>query len=199
MKSPLNTKAAFSLIEVLVSVALILVLTGLAVVAFNNISRSFSIGAAGQQARSAILVAAQEATARSRPVEMRLCRATGSENPTVIQFILHESDGSTRPLQRPLVTSEQVVIDGRTNQSTLLSGLAYRAAGPADPRAAGLGTSYEYAGFFLLPGGITSLSSNSTQAPVLVFRSANDSGTPPANFAAIQLDPHTSRTQLHRP
>lgn len=192
-----RTESAFSLLELLISVGIVLILMGLGAVAFQNVARSFSIGAAGQQVRSAIQVASQEATARNRPVEMRLCRPPNSTDPTIVYFVIHESDGTLRPLQRPLALPDDVVID--ETLSTLLAGKSFQAGGPNAGGVGSLGTNYEYAGVFLLPGGITSIAPTNTNAQLLIIRSKSDVADPPGNFTAVQLDPVTSRTLLHRP
>lgn len=129
----MKARRAFSLLELLVVVAVILVLAALAVPAFNSIGRASSLTAGTQAMVGALEQARQTAISRNRPVEVRFYKLpeyaqAPSAAPSVyraLQLYLVDSGPNgtlvTNPASRMVKLSSPVIISTNTKTSSLMN------------------------------------------------------------------------------
>lgn len=199
LKANLSRHQAFSLLELLLVIAVLTLLLGLLGNGFGSVKQAFFIGSNAQSLRSAMLLAKQEAGSRNLPVEVRFCQ-TGATNDPVryVQVVVHESNGTRRPLIRPIQYNDGIVIDSDQTRSTLFAGAAFSNAASSDPSLpGGIGTAYRVSSFFVRPGGATSLPP--ATLPSLLMRLERDTSAVPANYALLNIDPFTLGISIYRP
>lgn len=207
MKSREN---AFSLLELLVVVAVILVLASLAVPAFNSIGRASSLTAGTQAMVGALEQARQLAISRNRPVEVRLYKMAeygqpGTASPVIYRalqlFVIDSGPNGTivtNSISRMTKLSSPVIISTNTETSSLMD----LQENPAPPgmKISEAGENYRYRSFRFRPEGGTDLNVSSNW--FLTIHGQNDKiegDGMPANFVTIQVDPQTGRTRVFRP
>jgi len=196
-----GVRSAFSLIELLVVMGVIILLMALIVPAFNSIGRSTNLTVAAQQLADQFNAARQQAIARNRQVELRIYKIPDEADSTLayraLRVFVLNNDGSVQSRDRLQKFPKGIVISENSSGSTL-SALA---ASTTNEDLPGFGASpYVYLRF--RPDGSTGLNA----APTLKwFWTLVNSKGPleanglPANFATIQLDPLTGRPKLFRP
>jgi len=210
----LKTKA-FTLLELILVMAIIVFLTVVALPAFTSVLRGSDITTATALLTAQFNLARMQAIARNRQVQVRIYsyadpRIPG-ENPAssatwhwhAIQSIELDLAGNTLP-NKVQKLPNGAVIDENTNLSTLLpSAASGRVLIPGSATTGSIpaaGTSYNYTTFTYNPDGSTDLSPSLQW--FLTVRSINtlsSGSTPPANFATVQVDPLNGTTLVFRP
>lgn len=201
------SQKAFSVLEVTAVVAIISILTALTVPSFSSITKSYSIGNAGQEVRNTIALARQEATSRNRPVEIRFCRLTSADKVRYVQLVVYEPNGALRMLSRAVKLPENVYVDLDSTRSSLFNNTnaAQGAAGSAFTSnqnnsvvLAQAGVNYELFSFFIRPDGTSNLPWSAGSFPSITLR-GDQSSNAPENYATVQMDPSNCRATLLRP
>ena len=192
---------AFSLVELLVVIALIAILSALAVPALNSIQQSGRVSQALAQVLSSFSLAAQKASSEDRTVTVRLLKGANG-NYAALQLVEIMPDGTARALDRAVSLPEGVAFASCPTLSSFFS-LPEMASGAGDPPVSGLPSGDSYRPFQVRPDGrlVWSVSNSISQSwflTVLALR-ASGSSTPPANFATIQVDPVNGRLSVYRP
>jgi uncharacterized protein (TIGR02596 family) len=185
-------RRAFSLVELLVVVSIILLLMALAATAINPTLRASKLTNATQSIVDELGNARQTALSLNLPVEVRIYKLPPDNALSPIRFrgfqtFLLEASGS-KPLTAPIVFPEPVVFSDDTAASSLL-GLTEETSADAPGN---------YVSFRFRPNGLCSGIDSSTTSLTLVFADspALSSGI---NFATIQIDPVTGRVFTFRP
>jgi uncharacterized protein (TIGR02596 family) len=193
---------AFSLVELLVVMALIAILAALTVPAVTSIQESSRVSQGLGLVLSTFSLAAQKASAENRPVTVRLIEGTDGEYAR-LQLVEKMPDNSARALERIVRLPEGLAFATSPNLSSLFS-LPERTAGGGDPGVSGLPPGYNFREFQFRPDGRLGLglSNAVSQAwflTVVPSRHCPDSSAPPANFATVQVDPVNGRLSVYRP
>jgi uncharacterized protein (TIGR02596 family) len=219
MKSPLkrNTRAGFSLIEMIVVVGIIALIASFAVPAASTVIRGSQLTQASQVLSDQISLARQQAITKNRSVEVRFYRFGDNEQPgedptnpksgkfRAIQLFEVLETGTAIPMGKiSRLPSSVVINDGKL--TTLIDGegkssQAPKLPTPTDPELPrGVKKNYEFVSFRFLPDGSTNLvPTENWYATLHDLTSRIEGDTPPANFFTIQVDPVSGTTKKYRP
>lgn len=200
-----RVRSAFSLVELLFVVAIIVVLTGLSITGFNSILKSSRMDQAGRTLLDEINLARQLASARNQNVELRFIRRP-------------RTDGSGADIYWQLQSGLLSVTDSSTNFSPLRSVASLPLGTALEPNvllspllAQGQEKShtnpdYKFVALTVRPTGEVELVNtppvNALPQWCLTIVPERHLGQPLseiADFVTIQIDPLTSRPRSYRP
>lgn len=190
---------AFSLVELLVVVAIIAALSVLALPAITSVAKGTSLTRAEQLVADQFALARQEATGKNREVQVRLIWKDG--NPAgyrgVQLWAPSVSDVTDyRSISRIAWLPEGILISAVPQMSPLIGSPTIPETNAVFP---GRGLT-KYCGFRFRAGGGTDLNFNSTSNFVTIVQDKDASvSTAPANYAVVQVDPVNGRTRTYRP
>ena len=189
---------AFSLIELLIVVAIMSLLVALSIPAMNSIAQGSGVTRGGQTVGDMIILGRQEAVSKNRDVEMRIIRVPASQSGNtgglVAMQLWELTDASARPLSKVSRLPQGVTISSNLTMSPLLSA---DSSVRNTTNFAGLGNC-EYLGFKIRPNGML-VGSVTTNNNFLTIGSASDTQVPPANYYTIRVNPITGRVNIYRP
>ena len=195
MKHP----SAFSLLELLVVVAILAVLAGVSLPSIVSVLQGRNIEAAGAMFADAVSLARQEASAGSRTVELRIYRSpsgTGSWQ----AFQLWSTRGTnTEPLasMRKLPQGVAVWLPGSPLISTLATNPFFFVSGTTNA-ALGRGPLDYISVQFRASGALDGIVSTNNNFLTLVSEHQTNA-TAPANYATILINPATAKATIIRP
>jgi uncharacterized protein (TIGR02596 family) len=222
--SPQNKKA-FSLVELLVVLAIMGVLAYASIPAISSITNSYNLTAASNGFLSQLNYGRQQAIALNGTVEVRFYQyqisgfpdepASGSFHsyqlfksiPQAANTMSDDHNTSWAPLTRVQHLPGRVVMSSNTNLSPLLNNGGGTTGGSPPP--AGVPAGYTYRAFHFRPDGSTDIpvataqngsnSSNNfiTLADIVNF--SKNASTLPSNYAAIIIDPIAGSAKEVRP
>jgi len=190
--------SAFSLVELLVVVAILALLASLLVPAFNSLARGRQLDQAGQLLVDKIVLARQEGKAKNRDVEVRIVDLPlhSTNGWRGLQLWIADAQGVMAPLGRLEKFSETVLIGPGSSLSPLLTADTNR-TGTNNFGGAG---SRSWRGFRIRPGIAMDQGLITTNNNFLTVVPANDvTSQPPANFYTIRVNPVTGRVTTYRP
>ncbi|MEZ0299659.1 MAG: Verru_Chthon cassette protein D [Candidatus Methylacidiphilales bacterium] len=192
--------AAFSLIELIVVVAIAALLMVLAVPAFQRMALGSSITRSGQMVEDQLALARQMAVSRNGQVQVRLVWL--SHDAASCRAIQLWGDGAALnemvPLTRLTLLPDGISVAASPTLSPMLndSALTTLKASAAFP---GYGT-LKYCGFRFRAGGRTDLPFDATNAFLTIAPARHSADTVlPANYCIVQIDPVTGRAKTYRP
>ncbi len=180
---------AFSLIEILVVVALVVILSVLTIPALTSTQSALEITRAAQGLSDSLNLARQTALARNRTVTLRFFRNVGETNFNAYQIALIQDDGAEEP--RRLT---------RLPQGVVLSGNAAHSAGFSITGNTNLqsGQQVDYSELRFRRDGSADLGSADDWF-VSIVREKDAKEDVPVNFVAVLVEPSSGTTRIFRP
>ncbi|SDU06005.1 Verru_Chthon cassette protein D [Verrucomicrobium sp. GAS474] len=204
-------RRAFSLIELLLALAIISVLISLPMIAVHSSARSVGLTAAGEMVADQFNQARQTAVARNRPVEVRIYKlpaydaGRGEIEPRVFRalqaFVI--DDSGDVPIAPPCYFSAPVVCSSQEEESGLLR-LKEKDPPTGAPKLGNLGLHYRYISFQFRPNGYAATSDDEetltiANSFVTLVLGGDRTLSGGGDYAMIHLDPITGRTRIYRP
>lgn len=196
----------FSLVEILVVSAVLVVLLAIAVPAFTTIAQGTAVTSAGDLLADNLLLAAQDARTRNRTVEFRLIKMPSADGGggsvyRAVQLWASRSDNSPRePFQRLILLPGGAAV----SESASLSPLLPASAGTMTVQ----GESREYAALVFRANGTVAVlgaggaqgtfSASEGMLTIVPERYAGSAETPD-NFYSVHINPVTGAVRAFRP
>ncbi len=191
--------AAFSLLELLIVIAIGAILVAAALVGFSSMMQSTALSTAADHLQEALSEAQHVAVTQNLTVEVRFYAVPGPNGATALYRVLQaralNTDGTITPVSALVTLPVAVTIDPTAARSPLLGGNSEAAT--ADKSDALLNGQTRV--FHFLPDGSTDLTATSNWFVTLRAATASDPAHFPANWACVSLDPTTGRVQIYRP
>lgn len=198
----------FTLIELLVVITIAAILLTFAVPVTNSVLTANQVTTGIQMVVDGLSLARQTAITQNRVVEVRFYDfaslergdATTKEVSAFEAVIYDETNTKSSPLATVEHLPGGVVISKDESYSTLLKPSREKTNWTIDdpkqslPR--GIGSSYQAYALRFRPDGSTDLGSGSW---FLTLHGSRETGSPPANHAAVQIDPYNGSLRLYRP
>lgn len=180
---------AFSLIEVLVVVALLVILSALTIPALTSTQSALEITRAAQGLSDSLSLARQTALARNRTVTLRFFRTAGATNFNAYQIALIQDDGTEEPRRL-----------SRFPQGIVISGNAAHSAGFSIAGNTNLpnGQQVDYSELRFRRDGSADLGTADDWF-VSIVRENEATNDVPVNFVAVLVEPTSGTTRIFRP
>jgi len=201
LKSPrtdFRKQTAFTLLEILVVVTIVLLMMTLALPAINSVVTGYHISDTGARLAALIERGRTHATVSQQIVGVRFFQgsAPGEFTTVVLVKMVPDSDWSltTNALSRPFHITESLVLS--QSHSSLLTEDSSAGSGTATLSGH---TARPYRDFLIFPDGSTSLT-NFTPNPYLAVLSRQDfeNNVEPLNPLILSIDPVTCRVTTYR-
>lgn len=195
---PPRAPRAFSLIELLSVIAVMLTIAALSLPSISNTLSGMKITSATQTVADEIQVARATALARNTPVEVWFLQKNGRF--TAVRSLILNADNTTTWASRPRALPDGIVLATHENFSNIIG--SQTLGTPPDSPAGTLGVCLRiFPSGKLELGNAQALGSNEPHFLTLASLAGfdPDSTTLPPNFATIQINPVNSRITTHRP
>lgn len=189
---------AFSIIELLVVVAIISILFALTIPAIGSITRSMSLERASQQVADALHLGRGNATTKNRKTEVRFIKKTSASGDVVIQGVqtwtIKDDAGTKIPVNRSVWLPEVVSISVKAELSPILSGSNVQ-TGTMDVS----GQSREYlAVTYLADGSVENVSPDKSFLTIVPVNKL-DVTSAPENYRSVYVNPIMGGVRIFRP
>jgi uncharacterized protein (TIGR02596 family) len=217
MTKPPRARAGLSLVELLLVLAVMAILIGLAIPASTSLLRGSSLTGGGQSLARQLSLAQQYARARNCLVEFRIYQlpdptTPSATTPTVyraFQSFSVSSDGATfTPITKIINLPTPIcVVNNATYSSILNPGTAgsppFYVTGSSTGVSLGIypSSSYNYIAFHFKPDGSTDLNpiSSSWFLSLASLPIQGAAGLPATNFVTLQVNATTGQVAIYRP
>jgi uncharacterized protein (TIGR02596 family) len=225
MRAAGAARRAFTLIELMLVLAIIVVVTAFALPAVNSMFMASRLSSGADLTVNQLVLARQSAIALNRSVEVRFYRfalagfpgeletdaATGKFR--AFQVFKYDDGGQAVALTKMERLPDGILFDSGAALSTVLGpspsspstpALAKKFSDPPDlrdPKIAlpGCGLNYSCVAYRIFPGGGTTLASGQSFLTLHSHNGGDALTAAPANYATIQIDPASGTVRLYRP
>lgn len=186
-------KHGFSLVELMVAVAIIALLAGLAISAFNSVVISMNLNRTGQMVGDQIALARQEAVSRNTDVEVRFVAGNDdtSKYTSFQTWRLDAAGENAKPITKFEEFPLPIVINGE------LSPLLTKSNRSGTANFSSL-RNQSYKAVCFRPNGRLDTSLGLDEA-YLTIQTRNANVSSPDNYFTIQINPLTGRVSYYRP
>ena len=179
---PTGSNPAFTLLEILVVIAIMLVLATLALPAFNSITAGSKLDRAGQMVADQIALAHLSAMTKNRDVQVRVYKTgtgSGAGWRAIQVWGVETGSNAETPLTRKLSFPDGISLD--TGHSPLL-----------DNTRGGVPFTADCRGFRFRANGAADITYSSNYLTLV-------QGTATHNFYTVQVHPLTGKVSIYRP
>jgi uncharacterized protein (TIGR02596 family) len=194
-----RSSGAFSLLELIMVLALVAVLAALAAQGYSSAVQSAAIASGADMINEAFTEARANAVAQNTEVEVRIYLLSSQPGLppayTALQSHWVKADGTTPPASQVVQLPSWVAIDSTSARSTLIA--ANTEAATPDASDSRLNSNTRV--FHFLPDGSTDLSSSTSWFLTVRAATQSDPSRFPVNWACVGIDPTTGRAQTYRP
>lgn len=193
-------KRAFTLLEILVVLAVMAILLALIVPSFNSITAARKLDTSGAQTADLLALARQTAMARGNRVRWELANlGSGAEQDFRIQRIVEFKNGTWTEASRWITFPDTIILNTDAARTNLIN-----PAGPASTvdfsYQGQVYTDKEVLRVTFLPDGTTLLSSSQSHFLSLEpKRGPKDANGDSANWLTIVINPVTGTAETYRP
>lgn len=197
-----ESKCGFTILELLVVIAVISILTALMVPAIHSIGGSRNLENAGQLVVDQWNLARQEAITRNRLIEFRLYKYQDSQEPgsesaiRALQLFEVDAEKGTNAISRPIFLPSGTLISGVAALTSLVS-LPETLASATDVSISRATSGYAWRKIQISPDGRPLLPSGSPH--FLTVLSSNEKSPTPKNYVMISISPANGRPETFRP
>ena len=204
-----SRSAAFSLVELLIVITIIVIMASLMGPTLNSALRGTALTQATDKVLGILSIAHQTAITKAQTVEVRFYSYTNSETPGdtgqghAVQAFTVDDSGNYSPMMKAQILPNSVIISASTTLSTLFSNGTNATPTNAIPRA---GSNYTYASFQFYRSGSTSLAATSLATNIWCVTVVNasdmngaNSNNLPLNYTTIVIDPYNGSIKTYRP
>ncbi len=210
MKNRFSTRprGAFSLVELLIVIAILSVLAVLVTPALTSILRGSNLSTGGRTIEAQFARAHQQALSSGERVEVRFYKFLDPATPgatsayRALQLFQLDSRGKSKPISKIERLPDSIIINESTQLSSLIARLPDKNFSSADPKPdlPGVGASYTARAFAFRGDGSTELSPlGNWFATVQATTTPATATTPPPNYYTVQIDPVNGGIQTYRP
>jgi uncharacterized protein (TIGR02596 family) len=206
---PASWRHAFTLVEMLVVMAIIAILVAIAMPATSSFLEGNNLDSAAHQVADQINLAHQFSSSLNVTVELRLFKLSGAPTAgyTALQLGTYNSSGTWTPVSRPSYLPPQLVISPSATVSTALSAPEFSTVRTMGANN-GLLSSATYVFFDFRPSGVVTpvlnavAATNMSNYALVVlparYASVTTLGTV-KNYAIVQINPVTATPLVYRP
>ncbi|MFA6176032.1 MAG: Verru_Chthon cassette protein D [Phycisphaerae bacterium] len=216
----MKPRSAFSLMELLVVMAIIGLLATFLAPAVTPILRGSRLTQAGDQALAVLSLARQTALTTSHAVEVRFYQYGDPEVPgesaaspttgkyRAIQAFEYKDDGTATPVGKMATLPPSIIMDQGATLSTIIGSAKSSPAVPTSTTGGALNVSIPRAGkqynsvsFRFLADGSTNLSTTGTLWFLTLHNliDGDNMTSPPPNYTTIKIDPMNGSLKTYRP
>ena len=209
-----RNRRAFTLIELLAVITIILILSALLAPPAATVMRGMTLTQAGQIVRDQLGYARQAALSRNRPVEVRFYQYGDPEVPgesaanpaggkfRAMQLFEISESGNAAPLGKLQRLPVTVIVDSGDSLSALIAKSTVTPGNSLNYPLSTVGTNYYCVSFRFQPDGSTNLSPADTWFLTLHGSTEGDKLTGsnvPGNFITLQIIPANGQVKIYRP
>lgn len=190
-----NARGAFSILELLVVVAILITLMALATPALTSVLESGNLARGGQVVADEVNLARQLASSQNKVVEVRIFKSDTPPGYASLQIWGNDASGTNVALGKIMKLPQSIVVSDNTALSAALQKMP-TATMPTNSNMAGK----DYAYLRIRPSGAVDpgLAMSNLFFAVLPARSATNGALPP-NYVTIQVNPLTGTPLVYRP
>ena len=201
-----STAAAFSLLEMIVVIAIVGIIAAMAIPVAGSVSRATKLTQASQTIGDQLAIARQTAIATNRAVEVRFYQYADPEVPgskvafRAIQALEIVNPRLITAVDKLQALPDSMIIDSAPVLSSILDPAKRTVSAGTDslPR---VGTNYKYVAMRFRPDGSSDLLPTAGTWFLTVHDEIQGDGLtqPPPNFATIEIDPVNGALKFFRP
>ena len=197
--SRINSRRSFTLLELVVVMAVLTVLVALVFESYAGVIQSTAVATGAVMLRDALEQGRADAVTQNMPVEVRIYDAPPQEGATpaydTMQLHWLDSDGTTPALARAVILPTWVVIDPTAAYSPLVALNRQTVVPNGSDTRVNSGTRV----FHFLPDGSTDLNPATNWFVTVRAASQSNPAQFPGDWACLRVDATTGKVAIYRP